>query len=118
MADAGQMLAFETTSLLGPGATVGWCVGDRCCPVCAAPAPGAARFLRLRQKPFDGKGDHLAFGGKVMKNVAGFDVCRLLAGSFWYAWRRDWKSRSSACLDRRRSRRACLSSMPPLRSAR
>jgi glycolate oxidase FAD binding subunit len=29
----------------------------------------------------DGKGETLHFGGKVMKNVAGYDVSRLLAGS-------------------------------------
>jgi glycolate oxidase FAD binding subunit len=29
----------------------------------------------------DGKGDVLSFGGQVMKNVAGYDVSRLLAGS-------------------------------------
>jgi glycolate oxidase FAD binding subunit len=29
-----------------------------------------------------GDGDHLRFGGQVMKNVAGYDMSRLLAGSF------------------------------------
>jgi glycolate oxidase FAD binding subunit len=29
----------------------------------------------------DGKGDELRFGGQVMKNVAGYDVSRLIAGS-------------------------------------
>jgi glycolate oxidase FAD binding subunit len=29
----------------------------------------------------DGRGNELAFGGRVMKNVAGFDVSRLIAGS-------------------------------------
>jgi glycolate oxidase FAD binding subunit len=29
----------------------------------------------------DGTGEHLNFGGQVMKNVAGYDVARLLVGS-------------------------------------
>ena len=29
----------------------------------------------------DGKGDDLSFGGQVMKNVAGYDVSRLMTGS-------------------------------------
>ncbi|TAG80652.1 MAG: glycolate oxidase subunit GlcE, partial [Betaproteobacteria bacterium] len=43
---------------------------------------GAVRDFVLGAKVIDGKGDHLSFGGKVMKNVAGFDVSRLLVGSF------------------------------------
>jgi glycolate oxidase FAD binding subunit len=30
----------------------------------------------------NGRGEHLTFGGQVMKNVAGYDVSRLLAGSW------------------------------------
>lgn len=80
MADAGQMLAFEPPHF-GPGATVGGALatalsGPR------RPYAGALRDFVLGAKVIDGKGDHLAFGGKVMKNVAGFDVARLLAGSF------------------------------------
>jgi len=32
-------------------------------------------------KIIDGRGDLLNFGGQVMKNVAGYDVARLLVGS-------------------------------------
>jgi len=35
----------------------------------------------LGVRMIDGKGDDLHFGGQVMKNVAGFDVSRLLCGS-------------------------------------
>ena len=35
----------------------------------------------LGAKILDGRGQLLAFGGQVMKNVAGYDVSRLLAGS-------------------------------------
>ena len=80
MAEAGQMLAFEPPHF-GDGATVGGMVatglsGPR------RPYAGALRDFVLGCRVLDGKGDHLSFGGKVMKNVAGFDVSRLLSGSY------------------------------------
>ena len=42
---------------------------------------GAVRDYVLGCKIIDGKGDVLSFGGQVMKNVAGYDVSRLMAGS-------------------------------------
>jgi glycolate dehydrogenase FAD-binding subunit len=42
---------------------------------------GAVRDFVLGIRMLDGKGNDLRFGGQVMKNVAGFDVSRLLAGS-------------------------------------
>ena len=79
MADAGQMLAFEPPHF-GENATIGGMIatgfsGPR------RPYAGALRDFVLGCKVLDGKGDHLSFGGKVMKNVAGFDVSRLLTGS-------------------------------------
>ena len=79
MADADQMLAFEPPHF-GEDATIGGMVasglsGPR------RPYAGALRDFVLGCKVLDGKGDHLSFGGKVMKNVAGFDVSRLLTGS-------------------------------------
>lgn len=79
MADAGQMLAFEPPHFAAH-ATIGGMVasglsGPR------RPYVGALRDFVLGCKVLDGKGDHLSFGGKVMKNVAGFDVSRLLTGS-------------------------------------
>jgi glycolate oxidase FAD binding subunit len=79
MTDAGQMLAFEPPHF-GEGATIGGMVasglsGPR------RPYVGSVRDFVLGTKIIDGKGDHLSFGGKVMKNVAGFDVSRLLTGS-------------------------------------
>lgn len=79
MLEAGQMLAFEPPHF-GDGATIGGTVatglsGPR------RPYAGPTRDFILGCKVLDGKGDHLSFGGKVMKNVAGFDVSRLIAGS-------------------------------------
>jgi glycolate oxidase FAD binding subunit len=39
------------------------------------------RDLVLGIKVIDGAGEHLSFGGRVMKNVAGFDVSRLMVGA-------------------------------------
>lgn len=42
---------------------------------------GAVRDLVLGVRMLDGRGTDLRFGGQVMKNVAGYDVSRLMAGS-------------------------------------
>jgi glycolate oxidase FAD binding subunit len=74
-----QFLPFEPPHF-GAGATLGGCVaaglsGPR------RMSAGAARDFVLGAKIVDGRGRLLAFGGQVMKNVAGYDVSRLLAGS-------------------------------------
>ena len=43
---------------------------------------GKLRDFVLGVKMINGKGDILNFGGKVLKNVAGFDVARLICGSY------------------------------------
>lgn len=45
------------------------------------PYAGSARDYVLGCNMLNGKGELLHFGGEVMKNVAGFDVSRLMAGS-------------------------------------
>ena len=42
---------------------------------------GSVRDFVLGARMLDGKGDDLKFGGQVMKNVAGYDVSRLVTGS-------------------------------------
>ncbi|MFP3599653.1 glycolate oxidase subunit GlcE, partial [Chryseobacterium sp. SIMBA_029] len=42
---------------------------------------GAVRDFVLGASILTGRGEHLRFGGQVMKNVAGYDVARLMAGS-------------------------------------
>jgi len=79
LAERGQMLAFEPPHY-GPGATLG---GTIACGLSGPrrAAAGAARDFVLGVRILDGRGDELAFGGKVMKNVAGYDVSRLMVGS-------------------------------------
>ena len=42
---------------------------------------GGVRDYMLGVQLLNGRGEHLTFGGQVMKNVAGYDVSRLMAGS-------------------------------------
>ena len=47
----------------------------------ARPWTGAVRDFVLGTRIVNGRGDVLSFGGEVMKNVAGYDVSRLMAGA-------------------------------------
>ena len=47
----------------------------------ARPYAGAARDFVLGVRIINGKGEVLRFGGEVMKNVAGYDLSRLMAGA-------------------------------------
>ncbi|HZX25902.1 MAG TPA: glycolate oxidase subunit GlcE [Telluria sp.] len=79
LADNRQFLAFEPPHF-GPGATLGGVIASGLCGPRRATA-GAVRDFVLGAVLMDGQGDVLHFGGQVMKNVAGYDVSRLLAGS-------------------------------------
>ncbi len=75
----GQMLACEPPAY-GEGATVGGMVaagmsGPR------RPWSGSVRDFVLGVRMVSGLGTLLRFGGEVMKNVAGYDVSRLMVGS-------------------------------------
>lgn len=80
LAANGQMLAFEPPHF-GDGATLGGCVATGLSGPRRA-AAGALRDFVLGASLLNARGELLRFGGKVMKNVAGYDVSRLLAGSF------------------------------------
>jgi glycolate oxidase FAD binding subunit len=79
LAKNNQMLPFEPPHF-GAAATVGGCVAAGLSGPRRA-AAGALRDFVLGVKLVDGRGQALAFGGRVMKNVAGYDVSRLVAGS-------------------------------------
>jgi glycolate oxidase FAD binding subunit len=78
LAEHGQMLAFEPPHF--GGATAGGCLAAGLAGPRRQQA-GAVRNFVLGVKLIDGTGQLLDFGGQVMKNVAGYDVSRLLAGS-------------------------------------
>jgi glycolate oxidase FAD binding subunit len=75
----GQMLAFEPPRLAS-GSTIGGCVASGLSGPRRVTAGKVSDFL-LGAKLLNSSGELLRFGGEVMKNVAGYDVSRLLAGS-------------------------------------
>ena len=78
LAEQGPVLAFEPPHF--GGATVGGCIAAGLAGPRRQQA-GAVRDFVLGVKLVDGTGQVLNFGGQVMKNVAGYDVSRLIAGS-------------------------------------
>ncbi|MEW6133210.1 MAG: glycolate oxidase subunit GlcE [Pseudomonadota bacterium] len=75
----GQMLGFEPPRF-SPASTLGGTLA------CGFSGPrrayaGSARDFVLGMEILDGNGNHLRFGGQVMKNVAGYDVSRLMVGA-------------------------------------
>lgn len=79
LAAQNQFLAFEPPHF-GAGATVAGAVAAGLSGPRRASA-GAVRDFVLGVKIIDGRGEVLSFGGQVMKNVAGYDVSRAIAGS-------------------------------------
>lgn len=79
IAQSGQMLPFEPPAF-GEGATIGGTIACGLSGPCR-PYRGAARDFVLGVRCINGKGETLRFGGEVMKNVAGYDVSRLMAGA-------------------------------------
>ena len=80
LAQKGQCFAFEPPHF-GPGATIGGMLAAGLSGPARA-SVGTVRDFVLGARVINGKGEHLTFGGQVMKNVAGYDVSRLLAGSW------------------------------------
>jgi glycolate oxidase FAD binding subunit len=79
LAASGQMLAaecpdFNGESTIGGALALGWSGARR-------PYAGSLRDFVLGVRMINGLGECLRFGGQVMKNVAGYDVPRLLSGS-------------------------------------
>ena len=86
VAERGQRLAFEpphfaaATSVATSVATIGGCVAAGLSGPGRVSA-GAVRDFVLGVKLLNGRAEVLNFGGQVMKNVAGYDISRLVAGS-------------------------------------
>ena len=79
LAGENQVLACEPPEFDGK-ATVG---GTLACNLSGPSRPwlGSIRDHVLGVRIINGRGEHLRFGGEVMKNVAGYDVSRLMAGA-------------------------------------
>ncbi len=83
LAEHGQCLPFEPPRFNSPGIE-GGTVGGMVAAGLAGPARvavGGVRDFVLGTTILNGRGEFLTFGGQVMKNVAGYDVSRLMAGS-------------------------------------
>jgi glycolate oxidase FAD binding subunit len=79
LAEKGQCLPFEPPHF-GRNGTVGGMVAAGLSGPARA-SVGAVRDYVLGATLVNGRADVLSFGGQVMKNVAGYDVSRVLAGS-------------------------------------
>ncbi len=79
LAAQGQCLAFEPPHF-GPHSTVGGMLAAGLAGPARASVGGVRDFV-LGARLINGQGELLTFGGQVMKNVAGYDVSRLMAGS-------------------------------------
>ena len=79
LAEKGQCLPFEPPYFEGQPTVGGMVAAGLSGP--ARAAVGSVRDYALGLSMLNGKAEHLTFGGTVMKNVAGYDVSRLLAGS-------------------------------------
>jgi glycolate oxidase FAD binding subunit len=79
LATQGQCLPFEPPHF-GGGATVGGMVATALAGPARASVGGVRDYV-LGLTMINGRGELLTFGGQVMKNVAGYDVSRLVAGS-------------------------------------
>ena len=79
LAAQGQMLAFEPPAFT-EAATLGGVVA---CGLSGPRRPydGSVRDYVLGVKCITGRGEVVKFGGQVMKNVAGYDVSRLMTGA-------------------------------------
>ena len=79
LADQGQQLPFEPPELHGYATLGGTLAAGFSGP--ARPWSGSVRDHVLGTRIINGRGEVLRFGGEVMKNVAGYDVSRLMVGA-------------------------------------
>jgi len=79
LAACDQYLPFEPPHF-GPGATLGGMIASGLSGPARASA-GPVRDFVLGVRVLSGAGQVLNFGGRVMKNVAGYDVTRLMVGA-------------------------------------
>lgn len=80
LAEQGQCLPFEPPHFAHGVATVGGMVAAGLAGPARASVGGVRDYV-LGLQMLNGRAEHLTFGGQVMKNVAGYDVSRLMVGA-------------------------------------
>lgn len=80
LAEKGQHLPFDPPRF-GAGSTIGGAVAAGLAGPARATAGGVRDYV-LGAQFINGQAEWLTFGGQVMKNVAGYDISRALAGAF------------------------------------
>ncbi|MEM8496742.1 MAG: glycolate oxidase subunit GlcE [Pseudomonadota bacterium] len=80
LAEQGQALAFDPPHFSEQATLGGTLACNQSGP--ARPWQGSVRDAVLGIRLINGRGEHLRFGGQVMKNVAGYDVSRAQAGAY------------------------------------
>lgn len=84
LAEKGQCLAFEPPRFDSPAGVHGGTCGGMVAAGLSGPSRASVGSLRdyvLGVQLLNGRAEHLTFGGQVMKNVAGYDVSRLMVGA-------------------------------------
>jgi glycolate oxidase FAD binding subunit len=84
LAERGQCLAFEPPRFAPPNGLDGGTCGGMVAAGLSGPARASVGSLRdyvLGVQLINGRAEHLTFGGQVMKNVAGYDLSRLMVGA-------------------------------------
>jgi glycolate oxidase FAD binding subunit len=84
LAEKGQCLAFEPPRFAADSGPAGGTVGGMVASGLSGPSRasvGGVRDYVLGVQLINGRAEHLTFGGQVIKNVAGYDVSRLMVGA-------------------------------------
>ena len=84
LAERGQCLPFDPPRFADADGRLSGTVGGMVASGLAGPGRAAAGGVRdyvLGVQLVNGRGEAMVFGGQVMKNVAGYDVSRLMAGA-------------------------------------
>jgi len=84
LAEKAQCLAFEPPRFASPIGLAGGTCGGMVAAAFSGPARASVGGIRdyvLGVKLINGRAEQLTFGGQVIKNVAGYDVSRLMVGA-------------------------------------
>ena len=85
-------------------------------PARAASRPAPRAIISSASTAVTGRGETIKSGGRVVKNVTGYDLCKLLAGSWGTLGRHDRRHAESAAQGARPKRRVVVSGLDDARA--